>query len=61
MEFGRGRLAEMTFFAKQSQEKKLIQTAIDAIFPQLLCLISRGKFDAIAITPWSIERKNQLL
>lgn len=31
------------------------------ILPKLECLIAREKFDAIAITPWSIYRKNQLL
>ncbi len=61
MEFGRGKLAEITFYAKQSQDKKLIQSAIDSILPRILCLISKEKIDAIGITPWSIERKNQLL
>lgn len=61
MEFGRGKLAEVAFYAKQSQNKKLINETLEIIFPRLLCLIGKGKFDAIAMTPWSIERKNQLL
>ena len=61
MDFGRGKLAELTFYAKQSQNKKLIAESIAEIFPKLECLIQTEKFDAIAITPWSIERKNQLL
>ncbi len=61
MEFWRGKLAEMTFYAKQSQDKKLISQAIDEILPKLECAIVNEKFDAIAITPWSIHRKNQLL
>jgi predicted amidophosphoribosyltransferase len=61
MDFGRGKLAELTFYAKQSQNKKLIAESISEIFPKLECLIQTEKFDAIAITPWSIERKNQLL
>ncbi|MDQ7023773.1 MAG: phosphoribosyltransferase family protein [Candidatus Gracilibacteria bacterium] len=61
MEFGRGKLAEMTFYAKQSQNKNLIEQANNEIFLKLECIILNGNFDAIAITPWSIDRKNQLL
>jgi len=61
MEFGRSKLAEMTFYAKQSQDKKLINKSIDEIFYKLECLIKTENIDAIAITPWSIDRKNQLL
>lgn len=61
MEFGRGKLAEMTFYAKQSQNKQLICQAIAEVLPKLECMIATHWFDAIAITPWSITRKNQLL
>ncbi len=61
MDFGRGKLAELTFYAKLTQNKRLLDETIEAILPKLECLISREKIDAIAITPWSIERKNQLL
>ena len=61
MEFGRGKLAEMTFFAKQSQNKALINESNDEILLKLECIIKKWNFDAIAITPWSIDRKNQLL
>jgi len=61
MEFGRSKLAEMTFYAKQSQNSKLINQSIDEIFYKLECLIKNEKIDCIAITPWSIDRKNQLL
>ncbi len=61
MEFGRGKLAEVAFYAKQSQNKSLIKEALDLVLPKLLCLIESGGFDAIAMTPWSIERRNQLL
>lgn len=61
MEFGRSKLAEMTFYAKQSQNKKLINESIDEIFYKLECLIKTEKINAIAITPWSIDRRNQLL
>jgi hypothetical protein len=61
MEFGRGKLAEVAFYAKQSQNKPLIKETLDLVLPKLLCLIQSGGFDAIAMTPWSIERRNQLL
>lgn len=61
MEFWRWKLAEMTFYAKQSQNKKLIAEANNEIYLKLECIIEEWNFDAIAITPWSIDRKNQLL
>jgi len=61
MEFGRWKLAEMTFYAKQSQNIWLIKKSLDLIQNRLFCLISKTKPDAIAIAPHSIYRKNQLL
>lgn len=61
MEFWRWKLAEMTFYAKQSQNKELIMQSIEEIDFKLKCIIRKEKFDAIAIVPWSIDRKNQLL
>jgi len=61
MEFWRWKLAEMTFYAKQSQNKQLIKDSLSEIILKLECVIKKWNFDAIAITPWSIDRKNQLL
>lgn len=61
MEFGRGKLAEMTFYAKQSQNYSLIQSAIDLFVRKLECLIKTSGVDAIALTPASIKREYQLL
>jgi len=61
MEFWRWKLAEMTFYAKQSQNKNLIKQSIGEIILKLECIIRKNWYDAIAITPWSIDRKNQLL
>ncbi|MCH8519039.1 hypothetical protein LAT59_04740 [Candidatus Gracilibacteria bacterium] len=61
MEFGRGKLAELTFYGKSTQNKDLINQSIEEIFSKLECKIKTEKYDAIAITPWSIDRKNQLL
>ncbi len=61
IEFGRTKLAEMTFYAKQSQNLNLINQSIDEIIYKLECLVKIEKIDCIAIVPWSIDRKNQLL
>ncbi|MFA6090501.1 MAG: phosphoribosyltransferase family protein [Candidatus Gracilibacteria bacterium] len=61
MDFGRGKLAEMTFYGKQSQNKTLILESIDEVYYRIECLIQKESYSAIAITPWSIERKNQFL
>lgn len=61
MEFGRGKLAELTFYAKQSQNLALIQQSIDMIKLNIQALIKERNIDAIAIVPPSIPRTNQLL
>lgn len=61
MDFGRGKLAEMTFYGKQSQNKTLILESIDEVYYKIECLLQKESYSAIAITPWSIERKNQFL
>lgn len=60
-QFGRWKLAEMAFYAKQSQNKALITETISEIFPKLECLIINNGFHAIAMTPWSVKRENQIL
>jgi hypoxanthine-guanine phosphoribosyltransferase len=61
MDFWRGKLAEMTFYAKQSQNKKLISESIHEVIRSIECLIAQEGYNAIGIVPWSINRKNQLL
>lgn len=61
MDFWRWKLAEITFYWKQSQNKNLISQSINEVILKLECLIERCNYDAIAIVPWSIDRKNQLL
>ena len=60
-EFWRWKLAEKTFHSKTSQNKQLIADSIREIIWKLSCTILKWDYDAIAITPWSIDRKNQLL
>lgn len=61
MEFWRGKLAELTFYAKQSQNKQLIEQVVKAIILQIECVCKTLHVDAIAIVPRSIQRQNQLL
>ncbi|USN57220.1 MAG: hypothetical protein H6766_01860 [Candidatus Peribacteria bacterium] len=60
-EFGRSKLAEMAFFAKQLQYVYLMQDALGMILRKLECVIKTEKVDAIALTPPSITRQHQLL
>lgn len=60
-EFGRWPLAELAFYAKLSQNKKLIQELIDRIIDPIISLAHTKDIDAIALIPPSIDRKYQLL
>ncbi len=61
MDFGRGKLAEMTFYAKQSQNRKGLLASIALFLDQLRCLIQHEKVDALAFVPATITRQWQLL
>ncbi len=61
MDFWKWKLAEMAFYAKSSQNKKLINETLDEVLYKIKCTIKTNNYDAIAIVPWSINRKNQLL
>ncbi len=61
MEFGRWKIAELTFYAKDTQNRKLITKAIWLILRQLSCLIKTTDIDAIAFAPHSKKRDVQLL
>jgi Txe/YoeB family toxin of Txe-Axe toxin-antitoxin module len=61
MEFGRGKVAEMTFYAKQSQNYQLIQESINLFVRKIECLIKTTQVDALAFTPASIKRQYQIL
>lgn len=49
MKFGIYKLAEKTFYAKQSQNIKLINDSIDEIFYKIQCLVKVHKIDCIWI------------
>ena len=61
LEFGRGKLAELTFYAKDNQSRKLIDQSISMVKNQLECLIRQYDIQAIAFTPHSKKRSIQLL
>jgi hypothetical protein len=61
MEFGRGKTAEITFYAKDTQNLKLIWQSIALIIRQLQSLIYHSTIDAIAFIPHSRKRNIQLL
>ena len=61
MDFGRWALAELTFYAKQSQSRQLIRESIGIYEKQLRCHISEWGYDALAFVPWSVTRQVQLL
>lgn len=60
-EFGRGKLAEQWFYAKQTQHKELLHTVCSAVVDQITCLVKTHHIDALALTPPSIKRELQIL
>lgn len=60
-EFGRGPLAELTFYAKLSQNQGLMKDLFEKIIEKIITLVHTYNIDAIAIVPPSIDRKYQLL
>lgn len=60
-EFGRSKLAEKWFFAKQLQYKPLLEEIIRSLLRKLECLIKTEHIDALAFTPPSIKREVQIL
>jgi len=61
MEFGRGKLAEITFYAKQSQNIIMLEESMNLFWNKLTCLIKKTKPNAIALTPHSIKRTYQII
>lgn len=61
MDFGRWKLAEITFYAKSTQTLSLLKQSINLVKYQLECLIQSWGIDAIAFTPHSTKRSIQLL
>jgi len=60
-EFGRSSLGNLTFFAKQSQQKALMKKVIALTGGKARCLIDHMKIDAVCFVPWSVKREQQLM
>lgn len=61
MDFGRGKLAELTFYGKQSQSRTLIDESVGLFVDKITCFVRQRHIDAIAFVPPSISRQQQLL
>jgi biotin operon repressor len=57
--FGKNFLAQLTFQAKQSQDKSLIDLIARIIEPTINLLIKTQKIDAVAFVPPTVDRKVQ--
>ncbi len=60
-EFGKTRLGQLVFYAKQSQNKKIIKQIANETSKQILYLIKKYKVQAVAYVPHSVPRKLQFL
>ncbi|MBU1085215.1 MAG: hypothetical protein ABIJ43_02005 [Candidatus Beckwithbacteria bacterium] len=60
-EFGKTRLGQLVFYAKQSQNKEIINKLAEETSQQIKRLIKKYKVEAVAYVPHSIPRKLQFL
>lgn len=60
-EFGRSKLAEQGFYAKQTQNRDLLIQVCSEVVLQIECLVKKCQIQALAFTPPSIKRQNQIL
>ncbi len=60
-QFGKSKLWNLAFYAKQSQNKKLIQEVIDLTRQQITAFIKAHKIDWICYAPASIRRNPQFM
>lgn len=60
-EFGRSKLAEQGFYAKQTQNKPLLIEVCSSVVSRIECLVKEYDIDALAFTPPSIQRNEQIL
>lgn len=59
--FGKTRLGQLLLFAKQSQDRKMINNIADIIEPSVLKLIKRYKVDGVGFIPPTVKRELQLM
>lgn len=59
--FGRTKLGQLTLYAKQSQNKQLMQELTETARPFVLQLIEMKKIDAVCFVPPTVKRETQLM
>lgn len=59
--FGKTKLGQLLFYAKQSQDKKIISELIDFIKPAIKDLIKKYKIDGIGFVPPTVNREVQFM
>lgn len=59
--FGKTKLGQLVLYAKQSQNKELIDLAIDEVKPIIERIIARYSIDTIAFIPASVPRRIQFM
>ena len=59
--FGKTKLGQLLLYAKQSQNKILINELVNQLQPQITELLKRFKIDAVAYIPPTVRREVQLM
>ncbi len=59
--FGKTKLGQLLLFAKQSQDKNLMNQLIDSIKPKVIATIKKYKVDGVAFIPPTVKREVQLM
>lgn len=59
--FGKTKLGQLLLYAKQSQNKKIMQEVINNIKPDVQYLINKKKIEAIGFIPPTVKRQTQFM
>ncbi len=59
--FGKTKLGQILLYAKQSQNKNLINRLIDEIKPQILNIVKKYKIDGVLFIPPTVKREIQFM
>ncbi len=59
--FGKTKLGQILLYAKQSQDRNLIQEISDSIKPSIIDIIKKNDIDAIGFIPPTVKREVQLM
>ena len=59
--FGKTKLGQLLLYAKQSQDKKIMNELIDTVKPQIIVLLQRENIEAIGFIPPTVKRETQFM